>query len=590
MHCNQAGRPAGRIIAMTANRWTSRRFLPALALGACALASLIATAQSRTPLSSADIDDIATLVKLEDTRTLDEAALARILKSTHTEVRRRAVVAVGRIAKEQGRPLLVGARADTEVEVLASVAFATGQLKHPAAVEWLGGLLDNPRTSPIVGREAAQALGKIQTPDARAALNRFVASVTDPDAVPVVGDALLSLGRFTGRSDLTPIVRWLAYGDSEIRWRGAWALFRLRDPAGVPHLLKLADDRSADVRYWAVRGLTPALVDQAALDRAAVSLRLRAAVKDNDRRVRTEALRVLLTYDDDGAFAELLAALKSTDTWVSTSAAEAASRFASRAPALTPALITAGEPDKPLWLRHTVLTPLVTLSAGAAIDVATSMAREDSAVARASAVQAFGRLGAAGRARLDELSAEPALKGLLPTSGAGRGGGGAGGAPQPAAPVRTDADYRRLVEKWIVPDYNGRPRPRAIWQTVRGTIELELFAGDAPMGAEYFMKSIESGDIVGTEFGRVVPNFVAQQNGIRNAPRLRDEVNRRGLTEATLAWASAGLDTGRPGYTLSTTPQPHNEGNFTALGRIVRGLDVMDKLEWGDTIVSARIK
>jgi hypothetical protein len=40
---------------------------------------------------------------------------------------------------------------------------------------------------------------------------------------------------------------------------------------------------------------------------------------------------------------------------------------------------------------------------------------------------------------------------------------------------------------------------------------------------------------------------------------------------ASLSWASAGLDTGRPGYTLGVTPQPHNEGNFTSLGRVVNG-------------------
>ena len=58
----------------------------------------------------------------------------------------------------------------------------------------------------------------------------------------------------------------------------------------------------------------------------------------------------------------------------------------------------------------------------------------------------------------------------------------------------------------------------------------------------------------GTAFGRVVPNFVDQQNAIRQTGRLRDEVNRRGLLANNLSWASAGLDTGRPGYTLGTTP------------------------------------
>ena len=66
-------------------------------------------------------------------------------------------------------------------------------------------------------------------------------------------------------------------------------------------------------------------------------------------------------------------------------------------------------------------------------------------------------------------------------------------------------------------------------------------------------------------------------------------MNRRGLLRGTLSWASAGLDTGRPGYTLGNTPQPHNEGDFTALGRVLRGMDAVDRLELGDKITGARL-
>jgi cyclophilin family peptidyl-prolyl cis-trans isomerase len=37
------------------------------------------------------------------------------------------------------------------------------------------------------------------------------------------------------------------------------------------------------------------------------------------------------------------------------------------------------------------------------------------------------------------------------------------------------------------------------------------------------------------------------------------------------------------------TPQPHNEGDFTALGRVIRGMDVVDRLELGDAITAARM-
>jgi cyclophilin family peptidyl-prolyl cis-trans isomerase len=159
-----------------------------------------------------------------------------------------------------------------------------------------------------------------------------------------------------------------------------------------------------------------------------------------------------------------------------------------------------------------------------------------------------------------------------------------------ATPVqRSAAEYRAIVERWIVPDYNGAAHPTARWETPRGTIDLELYPGDAPLAVEDFVKTMESGTIVGTEFTRVVPNFVDQQQTIRNGKTLRDEVNRHRLTRANLAWATAGLDTGTPGYTLNHTPQPHNEGDFTSLGRVIRGMDAVDHIELGDRVTAAKM-
>lgn len=259
-------------------------------------------ATRRMPLAAADVEAITRLVMLEDTRRFDEAALTPLLQSKHPDVRRRVVLTIGRIADPRGRALLVSARGDADVEVAATVAFSTGQLKDPDAVPWLAGVLLSPKTPPAGAREAAGALGKIRTPEARAALARYLTDAPATSAAaPVVGEALLAIGRFMPPGDIAPIVRWTTAPDVEVRWRAAWALFRPRDPAALPHLLKLSDDTSGDVRFWAVRGLAPAAVDAAGIDRARASSRLRDAVRDPDRRVRTEALRALAAYDDDAS-------------------------------------------------------------------------------------------------------------------------------------------------------------------------------------------------------------------------------------------------------------------------------------------------
>jgi HEAT repeat protein/cyclophilin family peptidyl-prolyl cis-trans isomerase len=521
---------------------------------------------------------------LEDTRQFDEAVLTKLLKAAHPEVRRRAVVATGRIVNPAGRALLAAARKDSDADIVATVAFASGQLKDPEAVAWLSELLMAAGTPPAVGREAAQALGKIRTPAARTALAQYLTSAPQSAAAaPVVGEALLAIGRFTTRDDLAPILKWTTAADVEVRWRAAWALFRPRDPAAVSRLFELSLDPSAEVRFWALRGLAPALVTEAGVDLAKAAARLRDAVRDPDRRVRAEAVRVLVQYDDDDAsFGVVLAALESPDSWLSVSAAESLGRFKTRADMVVPRLVAATAPARPTSLRMSALAPLAALAPEAAADAAATLVRSSSVAARALATQVLQKLGEPGRARLDALAADPAAKGLIAPPGNAPGA-------RPGPPKRSEADYRRIVERWIVPDYHGAARPRAVLTTPRGEIELELYAGDAPIGLDYLVSVIESGAIVGTEFGRVVPNFVAQQRPIRDAMTLRDEVSRRGLTRGNLSWASAGLDTGRPGYTLGVTPQPHNEGDFTALGGVVRGMDAVDRLELGDAVTAARM-
>ena len=566
------------------------RILSRILLVVLAATSLtLAQGRAHPPLAAKDIDDLATLLMLEDTRRLDRAALAPILTSTHPEVRRRAVVAVGRIADPGGVELLMPARRDPDPEVRASVAFALGQIKDPASVAWLSETLQSSEVPPVVAREAAAALGKIQVPEALAALARFLTTAAaTPQSVPVIGEALLSIGRFNGPQDLAPIVKWIASPDLEVRWRATWALFRPRDPAALPHLITLSADASPDVRFWAIRGLGPSPATAGAFgaasaaapsesDRSRATARLREALSDPDRRVRTEALRALTQLADEASFAAVLAAVDSDDTWLAISAAEGLARYVTRATDSVPTLLAATAPTRPLALRITALTALAAIAPQQGLAEAAALARIDNPAARTAARQALGRMGPDGNTRLNALVSE----GVLPPA-----------ATRPArvvAPPKSAAEYRRLVERWIVPDYEGKPRPRAIWDTPRGPIEIELYPGDAPMGVEYFVTMVESGAIVGTEFTRVVPNFVAQQRAIRDDAALRDEVNRHGLTRGNLSWASAGLDTGRPGYTLGSTPQPHNEGNFTSLGRVVAGMDAVDRLELGDRVTAARL-
>ncbi|HEY2850620.1 MAG TPA: HEAT repeat domain-containing protein [Gemmatimonadaceae bacterium] len=478
------------------------------ALGFALSVASVAGAQGHPSLRPADVDDIARLVMLEDYRDFNAADLARILASTHPEVRRRAALSIGRIADKRGYALLRAKPLDADTAVAATEVFAAGQLKDSTTVSWFDSLLTAPKLAPTVRAEAATALGKVKTAAAREALARFLASATEGKLTDqAINEALYSIGRCTARGDLAPILKWTSSKNDEIRWHATWALFRPRDPSAVPALMKLATDKSADVRMWALRGLVKSQADSAGKTAETEALVL-AAMHDPDRRVRTEAVRSIGFFTDSAAVSALNAAKADGDWWISSSADE-------------------------------------------------------------------------GLARLNPPPAAPGR--------GGRGGGGRGARPVPPPPTRPLSDYKALVERWVVPDYNGAPRPTATWDTPRGTITIELYAGDAPLGVEEFVRIVEAGSIVGTKFTRVVPNFVDQEQTIPGAKRLRDEVTRRGLTRANLAWASGGLDTGTPGYTLANAIQPHNEGDFTTLGRVIKGMDVVDQIQLNDAITAAKM-
>lgn len=561
---------------------SARRPAPTLLLEAllCRVARLLALAcllspplnAQRTSLAERDVADIATLLMLEDTRDFNSDVLQRILHAEHPELRRRAALSIARIGDPRGRALVRASYPDRDTAVSATLVFGVGQMKDSAAVMWLDTLLKDRNTPVTVAFEAARSLGKIRTPDARGVLASYLARVKEAaDTRAVIGEALLSIGRFKTRGDISSLVRHTRSRDEEVRWRAVWALRFSGDPAAVPELLRMSADRSALVRSWAVGGLRALRVDSSGVTRPVALQRLIAASHDSDRRVSAQAISAMIGYDDDASFETLRTALDSRDSWLSVSAAEALAGRTNRTDDAIAALLRAAQPGRASALRITAVFSLYAL--------------------RPESARAPGEALATDTLPFSKQAASW-LAGMLATK---PGGDSTGSAPPdvraPARPIltgKTAAHYRALAERWVVPVYRGEPAPRVEWKTPRGVVELELHSADAPLATEVFMQLLADSAFVGSEFSRVVPNFVAQQGELGRGIELRDEVTRLGLTRGNLSWGSWALDLGVPTYTLGITPQPHNEGDFTTLGRVVRGMEVVDRIQMGDRIISAR--
>jgi len=155
------------------------------------------------------------------------------------------------------------------------------------------------------------------------------------------------------------------------------------------------------------------------------------------------------------------------------------------------------------------------------------------------------------------------------------------------------ADYNRIARAWL---RGSTRKPVALVHTERGDITLELYSADAPLVVDAFIRLAREGYYRDTWFHRVVPNFVAQDGNPRGDGSggpgftVRDALTRRRHERGAVGLATAGPDTGGAQYYLCHSAQPHLDGHYTVLGRVVSGADIMDQLVQGDRVRSVEIR
>jgi cyclophilin family peptidyl-prolyl cis-trans isomerase len=127
-------------------------------------------------------------------------------------------------------------------------------------------------------------------------------------------------------------------------------------------------------------------------------------------------------------------------------------------------------------------------------------------------------------------------------------------------------------------------------ETNHGTIELELFADDAPETVENFKKLAKDGFYDGLVFHRVIGDFMIQggcpQGTGTGGPgyTFKDEINDHRIVRGTLAMANAGPNTnGSQFFIVTAEATPWLDGKHTAFGQVTKGMDVVDKIEAVET-------
>jgi len=130
--------------------------------------------------------------------------------------------------------------------------------------------------------------------------------------------------------------------------------------------------------------------------------------------------------------------------------------------------------------------------------------------------------------------------------------------------------------------------PRVLLRTSQGEIELELFENEAPNTVATFIWLVEQGYYNGLGFYRVVAELMAEAGCPRGdgtgeaGPLVLKEcraANCRRHFRGSLAMMSTGPATSGSRFYLSFLPLRHLDGEHTVFGRVVRGIEVLARLQ-----------
>ena len=137
----------------------------------------------------------------------------------------------------------------------------------------------------------------------------------------------------------------------------------------------------------------------------------------------------------------------------------------------------------------------------------------------------------------------------------------------------------------------------ALFETDRGPIKIELHADKAPLTVANFVKLARRGFYDGLNFHRVIPDFMVQggcpEGSGRGGPgyRFEDETaNGVPHERGVLSMANAGPNTNGSQFFITHVATPWLDGKHTVFGKVVEGLEAVDKVEQGDHIRKVTIE
>jgi cyclophilin family peptidyl-prolyl cis-trans isomerase len=131
---------------------------------------------------------------------------------------------------------------------------------------------------------------------------------------------------------------------------------------------------------------------------------------------------------------------------------------------------------------------------------------------------------------------------------------------------------------------DARKQYTATIQTSKGNLVIQLFAKEAPKTVNNFVFLARDGFYDGSTFHRVIPGFMAQGGDPTGTGsggpgyRFADEFTALKHEAGSLSMANAGPNTNGSQFFICYDPQPHLNGHHSVFGKLIQGMDILQKL------------
>ena len=154
-------------------------------------------------------------------------------------------------------------------------------------------------------------------------------------------------------------------------------------------------------------------------------------------------------------------------------------------------------------------------------------------------------------------------------------------------------ERKKITAKDLKADNNGLSHARVVIKTIHGNIIFKFYPQHAPHTVTRIIELIQQNFYDGITFHRVVPGFVVQGGDPTgtgtggSGHKLKAEFNKLQHIKGTMAMARAqDINSADSQFYMALTTIPHLDNKYTIFGQVVEGLEILDKINQGDKIIS----